>query len=139
MRVEASRELLASRGDVWRFVAEPHHLPDWWPGIGGVQPDRRGLAAGARWQVRNDARPRLLRRPSASDLLLVRAVRPPELFAWQLRNERLDVELRLEAAAGDRTRATLSIRSPWLFGLRRSLPRVALRRLHDLCQTAASL
>ena len=47
----ASRELLASRADVWKFLSEPFNLPDWWPGIGGVQPDRRGFAPGARWQV----------------------------------------------------------------------------------------
>ena len=35
-RVSASRELLAAREDVWSFIAEPHHFPDWWPGIGGV-------------------------------------------------------------------------------------------------------
>ena len=51
MRVSATRELLAPRADVWGFVAEPFHLSDWWPGVQGVQPDRRGLAAGARWQL----------------------------------------------------------------------------------------
>ena len=47
----ASRELLASRGDTWGFLAEPYHLSDWWPGMLSVEPDRRGFAAGARWQV----------------------------------------------------------------------------------------
>ena len=35
-RVEAARELLAPREDVWAFLAEPHHLADWWPGIAAV-------------------------------------------------------------------------------------------------------
>ena len=41
----ASRDLLAPREDVWGFIAEPYHLADWWPGISGVQPDRRGVWA----------------------------------------------------------------------------------------------
>ena len=65
-RAAASRELLAPREDVWAFIAEPHHFPDWWPGIGGVQPDRRGLAEGARWAVTGIERPTLLRRPASS-------------------------------------------------------------------------
>ena len=58
---EATAELLASREDVWAFLAEPYHLADWWPGIGGVQPDRRGLAPGARWEVYGGSSPTLLR------------------------------------------------------------------------------
>ena len=53
----ASRELLAARDDVWSFIAEPHHFSDWWPGIGGVQPDRRGLAEGARWEHQRHREP----------------------------------------------------------------------------------
>ena len=34
---EASLELLAPREHVWAFLAEPYHLPDWWPGITGVE------------------------------------------------------------------------------------------------------
>ena len=48
---EASRELLAPRADVWAFLAEPFHLSNWWPGITGVEPDRRGFAPGARWKA----------------------------------------------------------------------------------------
>ena len=33
---------------VSRRAAPPS--PDWWPGIPGVQPDRRGFAPGARWR-----------------------------------------------------------------------------------------
>jgi len=31
MRIEAQRELIAARGDVWELLSEPHHLSDWWP------------------------------------------------------------------------------------------------------------
>jgi Polyketide cyclase / dehydrase and lipid transport len=137
-RVTASRELLASRDDVWQFIAEPRHFADWWPGIATVQPDRRGLAEGARWQILTADRPTLLRRSSSSGMLLVRAVRAPELFGWTLTGDHIDAELRLEAKA-DRTVAVLELDAPWLLGISRALPRRALTRLHALCQTAAEL
>jgi uncharacterized protein YndB with AHSA1/START domain len=138
-RVSASRELLASRDDVWAFIAEPRHFADWWPGIAAVQPDRRGLAEGARWQIITADRPTLLRRATSSGMLLVRAVRAPELFAWTLTGDHIDAELRLEASGDDRAVAVLELEAPWLFGLSRNVPRRALTRLHALCQTAAEL
>jgi hypothetical protein len=51
----------------------------------------------------------------------------------------MDVELRLEASAADRTIATLTVSGPWLIGLGRSFPRRALARLHALVQTADPL
>ncbi len=89
---EASRELLAPRDDVWEFLAEPHHLADWWPGITGVGPDRRGFAAGARWDVLLiegglGARRSALRRPSGPRVtakLLVTRVALYEEWSWQL-------------------------------------------------------
>ncbi len=139
MRVEATQELLSPREDVWSFLAEPHHLSDWWPGIAAVQPDRRGVAPGARWQVRGGSRPGLLRRPGASSTLLIQRVERPELLAWHLTGERLDVELRLTVSRPGRTVATLTVEGPWLVGFSRSLARHALNRLHALCQTAADL
>jgi uncharacterized protein YndB with AHSA1/START domain len=138
VKAAAVRELLAPRADVWRFLAEPYHLSDWWPGIAGVEPDRRGLAPGARWQVHGSSAPALLRRPRATGLLLVRRVDPPRLLAWHLTWDRLDVEIALEAVAEDRTRATLTVESPVLLSYRRALPRRALERLYALCQTAAT-
>lgn len=138
-RVSASRELLASRDDVWRFIAEPRHFADWWPGVSAVQPDRRGLAEGARWQVITADRPTLLRRATSSGMLLVRAVRVPELFGFTLTGDHVDAELRLEAGGDDRTVAVLELEAPWVFGISRALPRRALTRLHALCQTAAEL
>jgi uncharacterized protein YndB with AHSA1/START domain len=136
-RVEATRELLAPRQDVWEFLAEPRHFADWWPGIAAVEPDRRGLAAGARWRVHGANRPSLFRRPNPSGMLLVLAAARPERVAFQLTDERMDAELLLEATAADRTLATLTISGPWLIGLGRSFPRRALARLHALVQTAA--
>jgi hypothetical protein len=136
-RVVASRELLAPRADVWKLLSEPYHLADWWPGIGGLEPDRRGFAPGARWHVVGENRPSLLRKPNMSGTLVVIAVDLYERFAFHLTGERLDVELRLSAPKPDRTLATLTVEGPALIGLKRSLPRKALARLHGLCQTAA--
>ncbi len=136
---QSERELLAPRADVWAFLAEPYNLPDWWPGISGLQPDRRGFAPGARWQIVGENRPSLLRKPNMSGILLVLAVEPYERFAFQLTGERLDVELRLSEAEPKRTLARLSVSGPVLVGLRRSLPQKALGRLHALVQTAADL
>jgi len=136
-RFEATRELLAPREDVWRVLSEPYHLPDWWPGIGGLEPDRRGLAPGARWHIVGEDRPSLLRKPNMSGTLVVLAVDPYERVAFHLTGERLDVELRLSAPERNRTVAHLSVEGPALIGLRRSLPQKALARLYALCQTAA--
>jgi uncharacterized protein YndB with AHSA1/START domain len=137
-RVRASRELLAPCADVWAFVADPYNLPNWWPRLGGVQPDRRGLAPGARWHVQGENRPALMRRPEAVGALLVRDVEPPRRLAFHLTGDRVDVELVLEGRASRRCTATVTIEGPWLIGLSRSLPRQVLARLHALCQTGAA-
>jgi uncharacterized protein YndB with AHSA1/START domain len=136
--VRVSRELLAPLDDVWTFVAEPHNFPNWWPRVGGVQPDRRGLVAGGRWQILAENKPSLLRRPEAVGYLTVLAVEPRRLIRFQLSGDRLEVELTLEAEGEDRTRASLRVKGPWLVGLSRALPREALFRLHALCQTGAA-
>jgi uncharacterized protein YndB with AHSA1/START domain len=142
-RVAATRELLAPREDVWRFLSEPFHLADWWPGVHGVQPDRRGLAPGARWQLRSGPQTgglvnAFVRGPDAAGTLVVVEVRTNELLRLLFVDERIEAELRLEPAPDSRTRATLVVDGPWL-RVSRSLPRRALNRLHDLCQTAAGL
>jgi uncharacterized protein YndB with AHSA1/START domain len=133
--------LLAPREDVWSFIAEPHRLADWWPGVRGVTPDRRGLAPGARWALRGPARPSLIRKPDASGALVVLAVERPRLVRWHLTGDRIDVELTLAPAPGgdDFTAATLVVDGPWLVGLSRRLPRQALDRLHSLVQTGAAV
>jgi uncharacterized protein YndB with AHSA1/START domain len=141
MTAEAARELVAARADVWAFLAEPHHLPDWWPNVHGVQPDRRGFAPGARWQVRAlDRRPLLGgREPRQPMTLVVGAVEPYERWTWHLTgNLPLDVEIRLAAAAPDRTRVEITVTASRLANPRK-LARVAADRLYDLVQTAATL
>jgi uncharacterized protein YndB with AHSA1/START domain len=135
----ASRELLASRADVWAFLAEPNRLADWWPGVLGVHPDRRGLAPGARWRLQTQPKTSIFagRRPDFTGSVVFLEVARPEHVAWQFVQGRIDVDLRLEAAAEDRTNATLVVTAPFLTGLSRSLPRTALTRLHALCQTGA--
>jgi uncharacterized protein YndB with AHSA1/START domain len=139
MRMQASRELLAARPDVWAFLAEPYHLADWFPGISGVTPDRRGSAAGARWQVVASNEPTLFRKPRAPGTLIVTAADPPQLFAFQLVREKLNVRVDLEAISEARTLATVTIEGTWLIAYRRSLARRSVARLHSLCQTAATL
>ena len=135
----AARDLPARREDVWALLAEPKHLGDWWPGLNAVEPDRRGLAPGARWRIQGHGRPTYVlgRRPDFAGTLIFLAVRPPEFAAWQFVDRRLDVELRLTERPADRTRAELTVSAPLLGGLRRSLPHKALTRLYALCQTAA--
>ena len=132
----AERTLLAPVEDVWAFLAEPFHLPDWWPGISGVQPDRRGVAPGARWQVLGPDRPTFLRRPDAAGNLLVLDVVPMRRLAFQLTGQRLDAEIELEPRDERQTRARLTIDAPFLM-VPRSFARTALGRLYDLIQTGA--
>ena len=135
-RYAAERTLLAPVEDVWAFLAEPFHLPDWWPGVSGVQPDRRGLAPGARWQVLGPDRPTFLKKPDASGVLLVLDVVPMRRVAFQLTAQRLDAEVELAPAPDGETRARLTVEAPFLL-VRRSFPHEALQRLYDLVQTGA--
>jgi uncharacterized protein YndB with AHSA1/START domain len=136
--VRASRDLLASPEDVWSYLSEPYHLSDWWPRIATVEPDRRGFAAGARWQVRS-SEPTYFRRAASEDTLLVREARPMSIFAFELVKAKLTAELVLEQVGPAVTRAELSVSGPLLFGFSRSLPKDALDRLHDLCQTGVEI
>ena len=36
-KARRSRVIAAGRGDVWRVVADPHHLPRWWPKVARVE------------------------------------------------------------------------------------------------------
>lgn len=138
-RAAATRELLASREDVWQFIAEPGHFPDWWPGVAAVVPDRRGFAEGARWTIHASSRPTLFRRSGYSGTLLITRIEPYRRFAFTLTGDRLDAELVLEHMSPERTRVFLEVRAAWLVSIPRTLPRKALTRLHALCQTAATV
>jgi uncharacterized protein YndB with AHSA1/START domain len=139
MRADAARELLAARADVWAFLAEPHHLPDWWPGMHGVEPDRRGFSTGARWVVRGlDRRPLLGgREPKQPMTLVIGALEPYERWAWHLTGDLpLDVEIRLAATDDDRTQVEIAVEASRLANPKK-LAHTAVDRLYDLVQTAA--
>jgi uncharacterized protein YndB with AHSA1/START domain len=136
-RYAAEQVLLAPLDDVWNFLAEPYNLADWWPGISGVEPDRRGFARGARWKVLGSMEPTLFRRPQSSGVLVVLDVQPRQRLAFQLTSDRLDAELTLRAADEARTEVSLVVEGPWLVGhRRRAFPRQALDRLHSLLRTS---
>jgi uncharacterized protein YndB with AHSA1/START domain len=142
VRIEESRELLASRAEVWRFLAEPYHLADWWPRISSVRPDKRGFAPGARWEVVGSSTPTLLRKAYGRGLAIVKVVDLHERVLWRLTNEKLDLEVRLRQVAPDRTVATVAVEGPWRpegFGRPRAVVRAAADRLYELVQTAAAL
>jgi uncharacterized protein YndB with AHSA1/START domain len=134
-RYAADRTLLAPIDDVWAFLAEPYNLADWWPGVSGVEPDRRGLTPGARWKVVGPNQPSLFRRPQMTGTLVVLEVVPFERIAFQLTGDRIDAELTLRALDEKRTEAALVVDGPFLIGLRRRFPGEALTRLHALLRT----
>jgi uncharacterized protein YndB with AHSA1/START domain len=126
----ASVELLAPRADVWAFLSEPYHLSDWWPGITGVEPDRRGFAPGARWKVIATKRNVFTGPRTTETMLLIREIEPYERWTWHLLAPKTDVEIALRSVDEARTLATVST-------TRGSAERAA-QRLYDLVQTAAS-
>jgi uncharacterized protein YndB with AHSA1/START domain len=130
-RSQASLELLAPRADVWAFLAEPYHLSDWWPGITGVDPDRRGFAPGARWKVHSTKRNVFTGRRVVETMVLIREIDRYERWTWHLLEPATDVEVRLQATSEDRTRVTV--------GVTRGNAALAVKRLYDLVQTAAEL
>ena len=140
--VTSSRVLLAPREDVWALIAEPYHFPDWWPAYSGVEPDRRGLAENARWTVLRSPRPGFLRKPRGRGLIVITRAAPGVELAWQDVAQKIAAGIRLEDAPGRQTEATAYVDAPFLRLLAEGatgLPRLALARLYDLCQTAASL
>jgi uncharacterized protein YndB with AHSA1/START domain len=141
MRLAATRLLLAPREDVWALLAEPYHLSDWWPGYTAVRPDRRGLAAGARWAVVRSATAGLLRRPGGEGMIVIESVEPTLGFAWRDLQQSFRAEVAVATVEGG-TNATLTVEATWwrlvVEGLR-GVPERALARLHELCQTADSL
>jgi uncharacterized protein YndB with AHSA1/START domain len=134
-RFAAKRTLLAPLADVWAFVADPYNLTDWWPAISGVEPDRRGLAPGARWKIVGPTTPSLFRKPQMTGTLVVLAVEPMQRIAFQLTGDRIEAELRMQAAGPKTTEVVLEIDGPFLIGLRRRFPAQALARLHALLRT----
>ena len=140
--IESERVLLAPREDVWAIISEPYHLPDWWPSYTGVTPDRRGLAPNARWRVSRGRAPGFLRRPGGEGLIVITVVEEGFELSWHDVAQRLDAGILLANAGEERTRARARVSGPaWrlLVEGARGQPERALARLHDLCQTAATL
>jgi uncharacterized protein YndB with AHSA1/START domain len=121
--------LLAPRADVWAFLAEPYHLSDWWPGITGVEPDRRGFAPGARWKVHATKRNVFVGRRTVETMVLIREIDQFERWTWHLLKPPTDVEIRLRAVGDDRTEVTVTGGDAAR----------AVKRLYDLVQTAATV
>ena len=128
---EASLELLARREDVWAFLAEPYHLPDWFPGITGVEPDRRGFAPGARWKVIATKRNVFVGPRPTETMLLIKEIDPYERWTWHLLRPKTDVEIHLRSVDQARTEVRLVVSN--------GSASAALKRLYDLVQTAATL
>jgi hypothetical protein len=154
----ARRELLASLGDAWGFLAEPYHLSDWWPGAVSVQPDRRGFEIGARWQVTVISDPLRIgplrfprvgrpTGPSAVRTLVITAIEPKRLWSFELHRRVKEggdrgvnprsVTVALRPLAENRTEAAIEVAT----GAREEpdLARTAVDRLYDLVQMAATL
>src|SRR5262249_37346925 len=110
---------------------------DWWPGIAGVQPDRRGSKTGARWKLMRSSQPSLFRKAGSDEGLVVVDSHEQSRFAFQLPEDRLEVVVTLEPYAHDHTLAEVMVSGPILWGTRRLLARHALGRIYDLCQTSA--
>ena len=141
MRVEASQVLPVPREDAWALVAEPFHLPDWWPGYTGVEPDRRGLQENARWTVVRGLRPGFMRKPHGTGLIVIRRVSRGDEISWSDLRQKLDMGVRLEDE-GRNTKVTAWVSGPfWRLYSEgaRSLPTKAVARLYDLCDTASVL
>jgi uncharacterized protein YndB with AHSA1/START domain len=126
----AELELLASRTDVWAFLAQPYHLADWWPGVTGVEPDRRGFAPGARWKVVATKQNILVGRRPVETMLLIREIDEYERWTWHLLDPKTDVEIRLRSLEDDRTAVAVTTS--------RGSATKAVKRLYDLVQTAAT-
>jgi uncharacterized protein YndB with AHSA1/START domain len=69
-----SRSLAADPADVWRLVADPHHLPRWWPLVTRVE----SVEGGAFTTVMSTERGKLVR----ADQLVVES-REPTLLRWR--------------------------------------------------------
>jgi hypothetical protein len=154
----ARRELIASLDDAWGFLAQPYHLSDWWPGAVSVQPDRRGFETGARWQVTVISDPLRIgplrfprvgrpTGPSAARTLVITGIEPRRLWTFELHRRVKEgtskgvaprrVAVALRPLADDRTEAAVEVST----GSReeRDLARIAVDRLYDLVQMAATL
>ena len=79
------------------------------------------------------------REPKRQATLVIKEIDPFERWTWHLTGDTpIDVEVLLRAVAPDRTIVTIGVSGSWKTG-RVKLAEVALNRLYDLVQTAATL
>jgi uncharacterized protein YndB with AHSA1/START domain len=103
-----SRTLRASQQDLWELIADPHHLPRWWPGVARVE----GVEADRFTEVFKTKRGR----PVRADFHVIESQAPWQR-AWEqeipgtpferVLNE-LVIEVRLEPAPGGGTEVTIA-------------------------------
>src|SRR5579871_2088157 len=73
-RARQSRVVKATREDLWELIADPHHMPRWWPGVVRME----DVGAGRFTQVFKTKRGR----PVRIDFQVVHS-EPPSTCAWQ--------------------------------------------------------
>jgi uncharacterized protein YndB with AHSA1/START domain len=71
---QRSRKLASSQQELWDLVADPHHLPRWWPGVERVE----GVDADRFTQVFKTKRGR----PVRADFHVIES-EPPSACAWE--------------------------------------------------------
>ncbi len=128
MRRSVTERIPAPRAEVWAILAEPLHLPDWWPGLFAVEPDRRGFAPGARWRATVARRNPFLGARRVETALLLRDVEPYERWRWYLVSARAETEIVLRAVGEAETEVTVTTS-------RGRAPREAVSRLRELAET----
>jgi uncharacterized protein YndB with AHSA1/START domain len=105
---QRTRTLTASQQELWELIADPHHLPRWWPGVARVE-----AVESDRWtQVFKTKKGRAVR----ADFQLIRS-EPPWSRAWEqeiagtpferVLNESV-LEVQLSPAAGGGTEVTIA-------------------------------
>jgi uncharacterized protein YndB with AHSA1/START domain len=103
-----SRTLTAPQQELWELIADPHHLPRWWPGVARVE----GVEADRFTEVFQTKRGR----PVRADFRVIESQAPWQR-AWEqeipgtpferVLNE-LVIEVRLEPAPGGGTEVTIA-------------------------------
>lgn len=149
----ATRELLASRDDVWAFVSNAGRLSDWWPGVLGAQDN------GGTWTIEGDERPGLgvfaggteTEDESRQETVGVEKD-PPGRLQLRFQQTGYHLDLALDATAANRTTATATVinenKHDSLFerveesvlsggGPAHVFAASLLDRLYELCQTGA--
>jgi len=110
-RTRRRRSIAARPEDIWRVVADPHHLPRWWPGVERVEE-----ASDEAWtEVFRSRRGKTVRadftRLEADEPRLVRWRQEVEATPFERFLSEAVTEIRLEPdSSGTRTRVELATR-----------------------------